>query len=111
LPCGTASANCRTSAGQHQRCTIGHSTTARRLGPVVVDYSGRATLRLEQAISIGIVEATVDVLDLERALDRAPTSRPRAWSTPCRARPDPVPVDLVEAATRRVGTGLFPLVS
>jgi hypothetical protein len=38
----------------------------------VVASSGLTTLCPDEAIGIGIVEATVGVLGLERALDRAP---------------------------------------
>jgi hypothetical protein len=48
-------------------------TTARRLGPVVVDYFGRAMLALEEVVSIGILDATVHLLDLQRALGLPPT--------------------------------------
>jgi hypothetical protein len=48
-------------------------TTARRLGPVVVDYFGRAMLALEEVVSIGILDATVPLLDLQRALGLPPT--------------------------------------
>ena len=38
----------------------------------MVDYFGRAMLPLSEAISIGILEATVHLLDLQRALGVPP---------------------------------------
>jgi len=62
---------------------------ARQLGPAVVDYFGHAMLRLEEAASIGILEATVHLLDLRRALD-LPTggARHRLGPHRCAARAD-----------------------
>jgi uncharacterized protein (TIGR03083 family) len=85
--------------------------TARRLGPVVVDYYG-ALLRLDEAVSVGILEATVHLLDLQRALGQPPdvpveglthTAAVLVQMTP--------PVDLIEAATGRSTTDLFPVLS
>jgi hypothetical protein len=42
----------------------------------VVDYFGRAMLPLSEAISIGILEATVHLLDLQRALGVPPEVPP-----------------------------------
>jgi hypothetical protein len=90
----------------------GAIAVARRLGPVVVDYFGLAMLRLDEAISIGIVEATVHLLDLERALDRAPAVPPEGLAHTVGVLVQMAsPVDLVEAATGRGGTDLFPLMS
>ena len=47
----------------------------------MVDYFGRAMLPLSEAISIGILEATVHLLDLQRALVCCPRCRPPVWST------------------------------
>src|SRR3954454_1334626 len=47
-------------------------TVARQLGPVVVDYFGLALVRLEEAAGIGVLEGTVHLLDLQRALGQAP---------------------------------------
>jgi uncharacterized protein (TIGR03083 family) len=84
--------------------------TARRLGPVVVDYFGRATLPLEEAVSIGILEATVHLLDLQRALD-APPDLPGdgvEHTVALLARMAP-PVAFIELATGRSSAALFPV--
>jgi len=85
--------------------------TARRLGPVVVDYYG-ALLRLDEAVSVGILEATVHLLDLHRALGQ-PLDVPVEGLTHTAAvlvQMTP-PVDLIEAATGRGTTDLFPVLS
>jgi uncharacterized protein (TIGR03083 family) len=83
---------------------------ARELGSVVVDYFGRAMLPLEEAVSIGILEATVHLLDLQRALEVPPevpgaglehTVGLLATMTP--------PVDFIELATGRSQVALFPV--
>lgn len=84
--------------------------TARRLGPVVVDYFGRAMLPLEEAASIGILEATVHLLDLQRALG-APPDVPAAGvehTVGLLAAMAP-PVDFIELATGRSSVALFPV--
>jgi uncharacterized protein (TIGR03083 family) len=84
--------------------------TARRLGPVVVDYFGRAMLPLEEAASIGILEATVHLLDLQRALG-APPDVPAAGvehTVGLLAEMAP-PVDFIELATGRSSVALFPV--
>ncbi|WP_127500744.1 maleylpyruvate isomerase N-terminal domain-containing protein [Actinoplanes solisilvae] len=74
--------------------------TVRGLGDVVIDYFGLARLRLDEVLSIGIVEATVHLLDLQRALDVEP-------SVPAAALEHTVavlsPVAVIEAATGRGG--------
>jgi len=85
---------------------------ARRLGPVVVDYFG-ASMPLAEAVSIGIVEATVHLLDLQDALGRPAAEVPAEGLTHTVAvlvQMAP-PVDLIEAATGRSRTGFFPLLS
>ena len=85
---------------------------ARRLGSVVVDFFG-ALMPLEEAVSIGIVEATVHLLDLLDALDRPATEVPAeglAHTVAVLVQMAP-PVDLIEAATGRSRAGLFPLLS
>jgi uncharacterized protein (TIGR03083 family) len=84
--------------------------TARRLGPVVVDYFGRALLPLEEAVSIGILEATVHLLDLQRAL-AVPPELPAAGvehTVALLAQMAP-PVDFIELATGRSSAALFPV--
>ncbi|MGC9669524.1 maleylpyruvate isomerase N-terminal domain-containing protein [Planosporangium sp. 12N6] len=84
--------------------------TARQLGPVVVDYFGLAALRLDEVISVGIVEATVHLLDLQRALGLPPDvpADGVAHTTDVLAQMAP-PVDFIEVATGRSGAELFPL--
>ena len=83
---------------------------ARRLGPVVVDYFGRAMLPLEEAVSIGILEATVHLLDLQRALE-VPPEVPGAGlehTVGLLAAMAP-PVDFIELATGRRQVAVFPV--
>jgi len=85
---------------------------ARRLGPVVVDYFG-ALMPLAEAVSIGVVEATVHLLDLLNALDRPAAEVPAeglAHTVAVLVQMAP-PVDLIEAATGRGRVGVFPLLS
>ena len=84
--------------------------TARQLGPVVVDYFGRALLRLDEAVSIGILEATVHLLDLQRALG-VPPDVPAAGvehTVALLAEMAP-PLDFIELATGRSSVALFPV--
>ncbi|GAA0912532.1 maleylpyruvate isomerase N-terminal domain-containing protein [Virgisporangium ochraceum] len=85
---------------------------ARALGPVVVDYFGHAALRLEEAISIGIMEATVHLLDLRRALGQEPDvpAAGLAHTAALLAQMAP-PVDLIEAATGRSRVDVFPVLT
>lgn len=85
---------------------------ARGLGDVSVDYFGRAVLPLSEAVSIGIVEATVHLLDLQRALGQEPDvpAGGLAHTAEVLARIAP-PVDFIEAATGRASTDLFPVLS
>jgi uncharacterized protein (TIGR03083 family) len=84
--------------------------TARQLGPVVVDYFGRAMLPLTEAVSIGILEATVHLLDLQRALGVRPDVPPAglAHTAGLLAELAP-PVDFIELATGRSQVALFPV--
>jgi uncharacterized protein (TIGR03083 family) len=83
---------------------------ARQLGPVVVDYFGRAMLALEEAVSIGILEATVHLLDLQRALGLPPEVPPAGVEQTVRllAQMAP-PVEFIELATGRTSAALFPV--
>ncbi len=78
----------------------------------IVEYFGRVLLRLDEAVSIGILEATVHLLDLQRALGQTAdvpveglthTAAVLVQMTP--------PVDFIEAATGRSTTDLFPVLS
>jgi len=86
--------------------------TARERGPVVVDYFGMALLRLEEAVSIGIMEATVHLLDLKRALGEPPeipaTGLRHTAALLAEMAP---PVDFVEAATGRGTSNPLPVLS
>lgn len=85
---------------------------ARKLGPVVVDYFGRGFLRLEEAVSIGILEATVHLLDLRHALGE-PADLPAealTHTTLVLAQMAP-PVEFIEWATGRRTADLFPVLS
>ena len=85
---------------------------ARALGPVVVDYSGRGLLRLDEAVSIGVMEATVHLLDLRHALGQ-PADVPAgalAHTTAVLVAMVP-PVDFIEAATGRGAADVFPVLS
>jgi len=86
--------------------------TARRLGPVVVDYFGMALLRLDEAVSIGVLEATVHLLDLQRALGRSPEvpAEGLTHTAAVLAQMAP-PLDFIEAATGRSRVDLFPVLS
>jgi uncharacterized protein (TIGR03083 family) len=86
--------------------------TARRLGPVAVDYLGQAILHLDEAVGIGVMEATVHLLDLQRALGRPPDvpADALAYTTLLLAEMAP-PVDFIEAATGRAAADLFPVLS
>jgi hypothetical protein len=87
-------------------------TTARHLGPVAVDYFGQAILPLDEAVSIGIMEATVHLLDLQRALGQPPNvpADGLAHTTALLAEMAP-PVDFIEAATGRSAADLFPVLT
>jgi hypothetical protein len=85
---------------------------ARTLGPVTVDYFGQGVLRLDEAVRIGIMEATVHLLDLQRGLGRAPDvpAGGLAHTTALLTEMAP-PVDLIEAATGRRPNDVFPVLT
>lgn len=86
--------------------------TARALGPVVVDYFGYAMLRIEEAISIGVLEATVHLLDLRRALGQEPDVPAAGLAHTAEILAQIArPVDFIEAATGRSTVDLFPVLS
>jgi len=85
---------------------------ARELGSVALDYYGQAVLRLDEVVSIGILEATVHLLDLQRALGVAPEvpADGLAHTAAVLAEMAP-PVDLIEAATGRETAAPFPVLT
>jgi uncharacterized protein (TIGR03083 family) len=84
--------------------------TARRLGPVAVDYSGLAVLRLDEAARIGIVEATVHLLDLQRALGRTPDVPADGLRHTTAVLGEMAPtVEFIEVATGRDDASVFPV--
>jgi uncharacterized protein (TIGR03083 family) len=87
-------------------------TTARQLGPVAVDYFGQAILRLDEAVRIGVMEATVHLLDLQCALGQPPNvpADGLAHTTALLAEMAP-PVNFIEAATGRSAADLFPVLT
>ncbi|WP_203728841.1 maleylpyruvate isomerase N-terminal domain-containing protein [Paractinoplanes durhamensis] len=87
-------------------------TAARYLGPVTVDYFGRAVLPLAEAVSIGVVEATVHLLDVQRALGRTPDVPEAGLAHTAEVIAQIAsPIDFIEAATGRASTDLFPVMS
>lgn len=85
---------------------------AHRLGPVVVEYFGIARLTLAEAAGIGVVESTVHLLDLQRALGREPSVPASGLAQTAEILAAiPSPVAFVEAATGRAAGPFFPLVS
>jgi uncharacterized protein (TIGR03083 family) len=86
-------------------------TAIRAAGPIVIDYFGHGTIPLTEALSVGLLEATVHLLDLQRALDQAP-------AVPEVARAETVallaavadPVAVIEAASGRTTTNPFPVI-
>jgi hypothetical protein len=84
----------------------------RDAGPVVIDYFGHATLALSEALRLGILEATVHLLDLLRALDASPTVPEAGMRTTVALLAEAAPeLDFVEAATGRTsGATVFPVI-
>lgn len=87
-------------------------TTARELGDVAVDYYGQAVLHLDAVVSIGVMEATVHLLDLQNALGQAPDvpSSGLTQTAALLAEMAP-PVTFIEAATGRSTTSPFPVLT
>lgn len=84
---------------------------ARRLGDVTVDYFGQARLSLDEAAAIGVMEATVHLLDLQRALGREPGVPADGLTlTTALLTGMASPVDVIEAATGR-GPSPFPVLT
>ncbi|MEV4351607.1 maleylpyruvate isomerase N-terminal domain-containing protein [Actinoplanes sp. NPDC049596] len=85
---------------------------ARKLGPVHISYFGRAVMPLDEIVSIGILETTVHLLDVQRALDLEPDvpAESLEHSAGVLAQIAP-PIDFIEAATGRASTDLFPVLS
>jgi uncharacterized protein (TIGR03083 family) len=84
---------------------------ARDAGPIVVDYFGHATLPLAEALWLALLEATVHLLDLQRAIGRAPDvpeAGLRATATLLAQVPEAVA--FVEAATGRTGSMPLPFI-
>ena len=85
-------------------------TALEALWSVVVDYFGRALLPLDEAVSIGILEATVHLLDLRHALDQPPEVPAEGLAHTGRVLLEMAPaVEFIEAATGRRPTAMFPL--
>jgi hypothetical protein len=86
-------------------------TAIRAAGPIVIDYFGHATIPLREALAVGLLEATVHLLDLQRALDQTPAVPEAALAETAAllaAVADPVAV--IEAASGRVKTSPFPVI-
>ncbi|GIJ45193.1 hypothetical protein Val02_20790 [Virgisporangium aliadipatigenens] len=85
---------------------------ARTRGPVTVDYLGIGLLRLDEAVSVGIMEATVHLLDLRRALDIEPDVPHAGLAHTAALLADVAPpVAFIEAATGRAPADFFPVLS
>jgi hypothetical protein len=85
-------------------------SAVRDAGPIVVDYFGHATLALRDALTLAVLEATVHLLDLLRALDRPPDVPPAGLHTTVVVLAELAPaVEFVEAATGRVAVSPLPL--
>ncbi|SNY65028.1 maleylpyruvate isomerase family mycothiol-dependent enzyme [Paractinoplanes atraurantiacus] len=85
---------------------------ARKLGPVRVNYFGRAVMPLEEAVSIGILETTIHLLDVQRALDLEPDVPAESLHhTAAVLSQIAPPIDFIEATTGRASTDLFPVLS
>ena len=83
----------------------------REAGPVTVEYFIAGSIPLGEAARLALLEATVHLLDVLRALDRDPAIVPAAaLEITCDLLAAMTPaVDLVEAATGRTSTSPFPV--
>jgi uncharacterized protein (TIGR03083 family) len=83
----------------------------RDAGDVVIDYFGHGTMPLAEVLAIAVMEATVHLLDLQRALgaDPAVPDAPLAETAALLAGVAD-PVTLVEAASGRTTTNPFPVI-
>jgi hypothetical protein len=76
----------------------------------VVDYFGRTMLPLSEAISIGILEATVHLLDLQRALGVPPEVPPAGLEHTVGLLAEmTAPVGFIELATGRSEVEVLPV--
>ena len=84
---------------------------ARELGDAVVNYLGTGRLRIVEVLGIGIVEATVHLLDLQRALGEQPSVPAAALAhTSATLTRMADPVTFIEALTGR-GDSLAPVLT
>jgi uncharacterized protein (TIGR03083 family) len=83
----------------------------RAAGPIVIDYFGHATIPLTEALAVAILEATVHLLDLQRALGQEPAVPERAQAeTAALLAAVADPVTVIEAASGRTTTNPFPVI-
>ncbi|MBM2616595.1 maleylpyruvate isomerase N-terminal domain-containing protein [Actinoplanes sp. LDG1-06] len=75
---------------------------AGKLGDTVVNYLGTGTMPMPEVLGIGIVEATVHLLDLQRALGETPAVPSEGLAHTARVLAEMAsPVEFVEALTGR----------
>lgn len=83
---------------------------ARSEGSRVVDYFGQGAISTVEAMRIGVLEATVHLLDVQRALDQEPNVPASALvETRTLLAAIPPSVEFIEAATGRVNQAVFPV--
>lgn len=75
----------------------------------MVDYFGRTMLPLSEAISIRILEATVHLLDLQRALGVPPEVPPARLEHTVGILAETTPVGFIELPTGRSEVEVFPV--
>ena len=82
----------------------------RTAGPITVEYFVAGTIPLAEAVRIGVMEATVHLLDVQRAVGAAPAVPDAALALTRDLLVAMAPaVDLVEAATGRTSASPFPV--